>query len=51
MYYVCVKAERKAYARHTRAEEEVMRDRMIKAKEMVEEEKHRKKSIAGGKLA
>jgi len=42
-------AERKAYARHTRAAEEVMRDKMIMAKEKVSEERESKKSITGGK--
>ncbi len=43
-------AERKAYARHTRAAEEVMRDKMTQAKELVAEERESKKSIAGGEL-
>lgn len=49
--YVLAVAERNMYARHTRAAEEVMRDRMIKAKEMVQEERDKKTSIAGGKCA
>ena len=54
--YVCVcmcmllgAAERKIYARHTRVAEEIMRDGMLKAKKMVEEEKDKRTCIAGGK--
>ena len=41
-------AERKEYARQSRASEEVMRDRVMEIKEVVEEEKVSKREITNG---
>ena len=41
-------AERKEYARQSRASEEVMRDRVMEIKEVVEEEKVSKREITTG---
>ena len=43
-------AERQTYARRTRAAEEVMKDKMIEAKAMVQEEKLNKREITYGKI-
>ena len=42
-------AERQEYARRSRASEEVMRDRMVEAKSMIDEEKISKKELSYGK--
>ena len=42
-------AERQAFARRARASEEVMRERMMDAKTMVQEEKLSKREITYGK--
>ena len=47
---IIIEAERQAYARRSRAAEEVMRDRVIEAKTMVLEEKLSKKEISYGKF-
>ena len=41
-------AERQEYARRSRASEEVMRDRMLEARELVEEEKIVKRELTSG---
>ena len=43
-----ISAERKEYARQSRASEEVMRDRVLEIKEVVEEEKVSKREITNG---
>ena len=43
-------AERQAYARRSRASEEVMREKMLEAKTMVDEEKHMMREISGGRF-
>ena len=45
----CV-AERKEYARQSRASEEVMRERVEEVKEMVHEEQISKREIANGSI-
>ena len=41
-------AERQEHARHSRASEEVMRDRMLEAKSTVEEERVSKRELTNG---
>ena len=44
-------AERQEYARRSRASEEVMREKMMEARSMVDEEKLTKKELSSGKCA